>query len=119
PVQLNAAIPPGLSALVMRLLAKSPADRPASAAEVAQTLQALEKDLQSLDPRTTGAGAAWPARRHRGWLVALTLMPVALCLVGSGYLGQLILRVTRPDGTVQEIPLEPGTKVEVVEKDKK
>src|SRR5205085_1836504 len=38
PVAVNPAVPAELSALVMRLLAKNPADRPASAADVATAL---------------------------------------------------------------------------------
>ena len=37
----NAAVPPGLDALITRLLAKTPEARPASAAEVVQTLEEL------------------------------------------------------------------------------
>jgi predicted ATPase/serine/threonine protein kinase len=41
PVNINPAIPPTLDALIVRLLSKEPANRPASAAEVAQALDGL------------------------------------------------------------------------------
>ena len=43
PHEVNPAVPHGLSDLVMKLLAKAPADRPASAAEVAERLGQLEQ----------------------------------------------------------------------------
>jgi serine/threonine-protein kinase len=43
---LGADVDPRTDALVLRLLGKSPADRPASAAEVAQALDAIVRDLQ-------------------------------------------------------------------------
>jgi serine/threonine protein kinase len=45
PVELNTAIPPALSDLVMKLLSKEPGRRIASAGEVVQALQTLEKEL--------------------------------------------------------------------------
>ncbi len=42
--KLNPAIPAGLSSLIDQLLAKNPADRPASAKDVAATIQALERE---------------------------------------------------------------------------
>jgi serine/threonine protein kinase len=45
PAVLNPEVPPGLSALVMRLLKKDPAQRPAAAAEVVEALRDLEKQL--------------------------------------------------------------------------
>ena len=41
PTTRNAEIPPALSALVMRLLSKSPAERPASASELLEALAEL------------------------------------------------------------------------------
>src|SRR5262249_2131359 len=43
PIQLNAEVPPALSALVMELLAKTPTDRPAAARDVIRRLQAIEQ----------------------------------------------------------------------------
>jgi hypothetical protein len=42
PILLNAEVPPALSGLVMELLAKSPADRPASARDIIRRLQEIE-----------------------------------------------------------------------------
>jgi serine/threonine protein kinase len=42
PAERNPAVPEGASALVMALLAKKPADRPASARAVAEALRQLE-----------------------------------------------------------------------------
>jgi eukaryotic-like serine/threonine-protein kinase len=47
PRSLNPELPPALSDLVMKLLAKDPAQRVASAQEVVKAIQAIEKDLQA------------------------------------------------------------------------
>src|SRR5207248_8689336 len=41
-VQLNPEVPPALSALIMRLLAKNPAQRPPSARQVIEALKRIE-----------------------------------------------------------------------------
>ena len=46
PVQeVNPALPPALAELVMQLLAKDPAGRPASARAVVEALKAIERSL--------------------------------------------------------------------------
>jgi serine/threonine protein kinase len=71
--ELNPAIPPALADLVMRLLAKDPAERPASAREVAAELRAIEAHGASVwdrpAPPAPGPVAA-PGRdgsRPAGW----------------------------------------------------
>jgi serine/threonine protein kinase len=53
PATIVDTIPPELDALVMQLLAKSPEDRPASAAEVAQRLRACGEKLAAEGTATT------------------------------------------------------------------
>jgi WD40 repeat protein/serine/threonine protein kinase len=54
PRSLRPDVPKELSALVMRLLAKDPGERPASASEVARTIAAIEKAC--LGPRPSASG---------------------------------------------------------------
>ena len=89
PRQLNAEVPPGLSRLVMQLLAKNPADRPESARAVVESLASLKAEVSLPTPKAgpkivpasqirrarpldvTGVSAAEPSRRKRhvstGW----------------------------------------------------
>ncbi len=60
PIELNSALPPALSDLIMRLLEKDPTRRPASADEVAQALDALEGAAPG--PAGTGAQPVVPPR---------------------------------------------------------
>jgi serine/threonine-protein kinase len=52
--------PPGLIELVMRLLAKSPAERPADVAEVARSLRALEREAEVSAPESAAQPAVAP-----------------------------------------------------------
>jgi serine/threonine protein kinase len=65
--ELAPAVPPALAGLVMRLLAKDPAGRPAPARGVAERLLAIERGL-----------AAAPARSRRRWGVLMALAILAL-----------------------------------------
>jgi hypothetical protein len=60
PREINPRLPQSLSDLVMRLLAKSPAQRPASAQEVVQTIAGLEKGLAGGAAEVTAAPVEAP-----------------------------------------------------------
>ncbi len=132
PRQVNPQVPPALSELVMKLLEKDPARRIASAREVVQAIQVIEQQLKASGQPSailpsesqTVAVAVNPvpvvvpsqAKRKRRLLIAAGVLFVLVS--GSVVLGQFILRITRPDGKTQEVPLEPGTKLELVQQDK-
>ena len=83
PVQkLNPAVPPALAELVMQLLAKDPARRPASAQVVAEALAAWEDDQTQIrehrpptKPRPSGSG-----KRLGSLAAAALLLPIRLLL---------------------------------------
>jgi hypothetical protein len=107
PAELNPAVPPALSDLVMRLLSKNPGGRPASAAAVAEELsrsdrmthpfvpvplaEAVESDpwanLDLSQPEPTPQNREGPDERSmqtrggRGWLWGVA----ALLLIGLGF----------------------------------
>jgi serine/threonine protein kinase len=102
--ELRPEAPPELSALVARLLAKKPEDRPASAQEVAQALRALE---QFPTTQVLPKPKARPARKSRKPLVAVAGAALALVLVLA--LG-LVLWPT-PHGTVRIESDDPAVEV--------
>jgi len=59
PRELNPEVPPALSDLVMRLLAKKPADRPASAEAVAAELENISNQLTSKSGTVESAIGPW------------------------------------------------------------
>jgi WD40 repeat protein/tRNA A-37 threonylcarbamoyl transferase component Bud32 len=67
--EVNPAVPPALSELVMQLLRKDPAGRPASARAVAEALQAIERSRPGRGPAPAAAVPAATA-------ATLTLTPV-------------------------------------------
>jgi serine/threonine protein kinase len=113
--EVNPAVPPALAELVMQLLAKDPAARPASAKEVADRLTAIERQSTTPQPVTEQLPAASRSakpktragserRRRRGAVVAVALavlLPLAYLFGGSvirfaGNKGELIVRVDDP-----------------------
>src|SRR6202043_1980539 len=75
PRELNPAVPPALSDLVLRLLAKMREERPASAGGVAELLGALERELAK--PSVRGGVDSPPRRRSRPGVVAALLAVMA------------------------------------------
>src|SRR5262249_19890401 len=92
PHKINPAVPPALSGLVVRLLAKRREDRPASAAAVADALEAVEPSLPQGVPR----------RRTR-WAAALVTAPLLAALAGAPLPPHPAAPPARPRG-----PAAPG-----------
>jgi hypothetical protein len=80
PRKLAPEVPPALSDLILRLLAKSPADRPESAAAVAAALRRIESGDTTTAPRS--ARPARPAGRRRAAAVVVAALAGAAALAG-------------------------------------
>src|SRR5262245_31995526 len=110
--ELNPEIPEPLCQLIGRLHAKKPADRPASAAAVADLLTGLLADLNagtSGAPNATVAGPA-PARRaaptRRKWLQVVAALTLLLAGLGAAEATGVtdvrgtVIRLFSPEGTL-------------------
>ncbi len=145
--QLNPAVPEPLAALVRRLMAKDPADRPPTADAVARELAALadapphgsattpqvvyvplQVTVQELSPfaglTESGGPTAPRSARTAAPPVKTRLRPaviVALAFLPGFALvlaGFIVIKITNKDGTVTEIKVPDDAKVEVI-RDKK
>jgi serine/threonine protein kinase len=91
PRQLNPGVPAALEELIVRLLAKDPAQRPASARAVVEAVEAIERARAAPPPLPT------PARRPR-WPVAV---PAGLAaLAAAAVVLGVVLTLQSPDGTL-------------------
>jgi WD40 repeat protein len=119
---LNPAVPAELADLVIQLLSKDPAQRPASAAEVAQRLADLETSLTApplaepvpvdeasrfVQTPTTKRGASSTKPRRRLLIVGAAAV---LLLIGGVFLQQIIVR-DKDGKKIAEITLPPGSSV--------
>ncbi len=106
PSSINPAVPPALDAIVLRALAKDPARRFASAAQMSAALDAAESDPGT--PMETGRLAAMVADEEKGgnrrrWIIA----GVIALLIAAGALAWFL---TRPEmATVPEVVGESQT----------
>jgi hypothetical protein len=118
PASLVANLPPTLDTLVMQLLEKAPADRPASAAVVAELLRQIEMQIEGPETARPAPRARVPARRQP---VRRVLLAAAGLLVLGGVVGLVAwlsgLGSSRPDTPLPEHPrggfAEPGAPLKV------
>jgi WD40 repeat protein len=119
PREINADIPPRLAALVERLLAKDPGQRPQTAKGVADELAAIEREAAqpAADERTTQVRAATareraaqtaPWRSRLRWLVAASL----LFVLGGATLGIIVIIRDKQGKKIAEIDAPDGASVE-------
>jgi eukaryotic-like serine/threonine-protein kinase len=121
---VNPEIPAALADLVMRLLAKKPADRPASAQEVAEQLAAIEKNPQGVTEDKKEGGSqtvllapegrssprlSKPKFRRRTAIFALLGAAAALIVAAAG----AVVYVQTDRGTLEIKTLDPNVKVSV------
>ena len=120
---LNPYAPEALADLVMRLLAKKPGDRPASAQEVVEALQAVER--AALDERSAAciqpAGASPAARsasggrRRRPYILAaaaaafLAVVAAAVVVIIRDKNGNKTAEIVLPEGAA--VHIDPGEKL--------
>jgi hypothetical protein len=114
--RLRPDVPPELAALVARMLAKDPAQRPQTPKEVAEALLPFtRRGANAVAPVDNGAvvdgPAAPPARnrsdRHR-WLIPA--VAAAAVLLGLGVWG-IVVSLRTADGTIVVTVNEPGAEV--------
>jgi eukaryotic-like serine/threonine-protein kinase len=81
---LRPATPPRLAELVMRSIAKRPGDRPQSASQIAEELDAVATPLEATVSGRLHAGAIAPPRRSRRWMLAV------VGIVTAGAIGAVV-----------------------------
>jgi serine/threonine protein kinase len=124
PSDLRPELPPELSGLVMKLLEKDLARRPASAAEVVRAIQALEQKLAGQPPtaepgasrRRSSGAPAWRDERtvdlesgsgRRRRLVLIAAAALALCGMVAGGVYWFWPAAKGPDGGANNTPPTP------------
>jgi serine/threonine protein kinase len=118
PRNLNPQVPPALSELVMQLLARDAADRPASAREVADRLQAIERQpaaSAALEPSQTEVRPpAAPGRRPVRGRRVLAASAALLAVLSLGYFfGGTVIRIATNTGELVVRVDDPSIEVAV------
>jgi WD40 repeat protein len=128
PRELNPSLPPALNKLILRLLAKDAADRPASATEVARALLALEQETAGFAPSadkrprpideentTLLDRRAVPPSRRRRWLAlvaGLGLAGLAIALLVAALIGAFHGRPDDGLASARAVPFVAATSLD-------
>jgi WD40 repeat protein len=123
PAQRNPMIPSPVSDLVMRLLAKDPADRPASALAVVEEIRQQERTCLPVAPSGPGTLAAQagqvqaPAAQSRKRKPAVVAAVAALGAIAASILAfEIIITITSKGGQKTTIRVAEGSTVEIADK---
>jgi serine/threonine protein kinase len=114
PQEVNSDLPPSVCALIVRLLAKNPDDRPPSAAAVVAALEALERD--PLRSRMITAPSPAMARRRSSRRLRFTGAAAALMVlfgVGAWLFGLTIIRYAANEGQLVIVIDDPKVRAAV------
>jgi serine/threonine protein kinase len=112
-VQLRSDVPAALAHVVARMLAKDPADRPQSAAEVARLLAPFADASESPTPEEEYP-LALPVRERPRWMVPLLAAVLLLTVAMMGVAGLLLLLRARQvtPSTSTAVEASPAAPVE-------
>jgi WD40 repeat protein len=118
---LNPEIPPALSDLILRLLARDPAQRPATAGEVEEELRAIGRSARGTRLRSETSTqrlppAERPLRRRRWALLAGVLAAALLCGAALLYQGSARRQASSPgeEGSPSVLPGAPPRAVRLI-----
>jgi serine/threonine-protein kinase len=109
--EVNASVPPSMSSLIMRLLAKDPDERPASAEAVIEELDSLTMPVGGATPKSGGVAGviAAPARSLTRVFAGIGVLAVALVIAafimkpGSQIRAQRIARQQAQRDSVRQV----------------
>lgn len=108
PREINVEIPEAISRLIEKILAKEPHHRHQTAEQVILEIEAIQRGLATAPPVDQVAVVPSFLTPIRG---AVAVLAVFVAVV----LGVLLIRITRPDGKVQQIEAPSGSTVEVID----
>jgi serine/threonine protein kinase len=98
PCEVESTLPRALSDLILRLLAKEPGDRPASAQGVAEALERMAREPAAPSASRSGSTGAKPVAKRKPFLLAGVAAAVLLGLVGLWAGG--VFKVKTKHGTI-------------------
>jgi serine/threonine-protein kinase len=124
------AVPPALAQLVMRCLAKRPADRPQSAGEIVRALENIVTSGTGLSPGAPSSEAIASSRRPRSWrAVAGIGLAAVVVIAGVGIAlssndtsapaapkSIAVLPLTNMSGKEEDEPFTDGLTIEIADR---
>jgi serine/threonine protein kinase len=113
PNEIETTLPPALSDLILKLLAREPGDRPPSAQAVAETLERIAHESAAPGPGPTPSPSARPMTGKQRFLLAGAAAAVLLLALVGLWLGG-VFKVKTKQGTIvlENVPADAEVIVE-------